>query len=68
MNLDKGCVICEQGVKLKVRGIGAANVYAGQAAQRIRDDVLLTGFMSNIQPELLKELRRSDKTEVHIYG
>ena len=68
MNLDEGRVIREQGVKVRVRGIEAANVCAGQAVQRIMDNVLLTGFMSNIQPELLKELRRPDKTEVHPHG
>ena len=68
MNLDESCVVCKQGVKLKVRRIGAANVRTGQAAQRIRDDVLFTGLMPYIQLELLKELRRPDKTEVHPYG
>ena len=64
MNLDEGCVIYEQGVKLRVRRIGAANVCTGLAAQRIKDDVLFTGLMPYIQLELLKELRRPDKTDV----
>ncbi len=68
MNLDEGCVVREQGVKLRVRDIGVANVRTGQAAQRIRDDVLFTELIPYIQPELLKELRRSDKTEVHSHG
>ena len=68
MNLDKGRVIREQGVKLGVGGIGAANVYTGQAAKGIRDDMFLTGLMLNIQLELLKELRGPDKTEVQPHG
>ena len=68
MNLDEDRMIRKQGIKLRVRGIGAAKICAGQASQRIRDDVLFTGFMLNIQPELLKELRRPDKAKVHPYG
>ena len=68
MNLNEGYVVREQGVKFRVRGIGAANVCTGQAAQCIRDDMLFTGLMLNIKPELLKKLRRPDKTEVHPYG
>lgn len=67
MNLNKGCIVREQGIKLKVRGIKAANIYTGPAAQCIRDDVLFTGLLPNIQPKLLKELRRPDKAEVHPY-
>lgn len=65
MNLDKGRVIREQGVKLGMGGISAGDVCTGQAAKGIRDDVFLTGLISNIQLELLEELRGPDKTEVH---
>lgn len=68
MNLDKGCVVREQSVKLKVKSIGAATIRTGQAAQRIRDDVLLIGLMLYIQSKLLKELRRPDKVQVYLHG
>lgn len=65
MNLDKGRVIHEQSDKLGIGGIGAGDVCTDQAAKGIRDDVFLTRLMSNIQLELLEELRGPDKTEVH---
>lgn len=68
MNLDKGRVIREQGVKLGIGGIGAGDVCTGQATKGIRDNLFLTWFMLNIQLELLEELRGPDKTEVHPHG
>lgn len=51
-----------------MREVRAANVCTGQAAQCISDNVLFTGLIPNIQPELVKELRRPNKTEVHPHG
>lgn len=51
-----------------MKGVGAANNCTAQAVQCIRDDVLFTGQILNIKPELLKELGRLDKTEVYCHG
>lgn len=51
-----------------MRGIRVANVGTSQAAQCIRDDVLLIELIPNIQLELLKKLRPPNKTEVHPHG
>lgn len=51
-----------------MREIEAANVCTCKEAQYIRDNILFSGLMANIQPKLLKELRRPAKTEIHLYG
>lgn len=51
-----------------MREVGAINVCTRQATQCIRDGVLFTGLMLNIQPELLEELRCLEKMDIYPHG
>ena len=70
VHLDKCGVVGEEGVKLWVLGVWVLCVGACKLAQSIWDDIFFACLVSNIQFELMQELRGPHKPQIepHCWG